>query len=234
MDDLLPPNSTALERRAAAASAALGDLPVPLRSLINPATCPAALLPWLAFSLSVDSWEIDWSDAQKRDTIKNSLAMHRAKGTIGAVKSSLAVLGYQAKVQEWFNQIPAGAPYTYKLLLDIDQIGIDKAAMATVINVIESAKNLRSHVDSINLNVKTAAVTSLAVVSSSGNEIDIKYGASNLDLLLEGAKNGMEITESRVDGLHQYLHVTMPYLGLTEVTADRLHYGIHVTMAINN
>lgn len=209
MDNLLSPNSTPLERRAATANAALGDLPVPLRELMNPDTCPAALLPWLAFSLSVDSWELDWSDAQKRETIKNSLPMHRSKGTIGAVKSALAALGYEAQVQEWFNQIPAGAPYTYKLLLKVDQVGIDQAALQVIQDVITKTKNLRSHSTEIATTITSSCVSSLLAVSGIGHEIEVGYAASNLDLLIEGAKNGMEITEAGVDLLHRQLHVTM-------------------------
>jgi len=45
MDNLLPPSATPLERYAAAALAALGQLRVPLRDLWNPMTCPIDLLP---------------------------------------------------------------------------------------------------------------------------------------------------------------------------------------------
>lgn len=209
MDNLLSPNSTPLERRAATANALLGDLAVPLRDLVNPDTCPAALLPWLAFSLSVDSWEMDWSDLQKRETIKNSLAMHRNKGTIGAVKSALAALGYEAQVQEWFNQIPTGAPYTYKLLLKVDQIGIDQSALQVIQNVIAKTKNLRSHLTEIATTITSNCVSSVLAVSGAGHEIEVRYRATNLDLLMEGAKNGMDITEAGVDLLHRQLHVTM-------------------------
>ncbi|WP_247319438.1 phage tail protein I, partial [Ralstonia pseudosolanacearum] len=40
---LLPPNATPLERRAAQAGGRIERVPVPLRDLWNPATCPAEL-----------------------------------------------------------------------------------------------------------------------------------------------------------------------------------------------
>ena len=48
---LLPPNASALERKLEQATLRLGTLPVPLRELWNPDTCPAHLLPWLAWTV---------------------------------------------------------------------------------------------------------------------------------------------------------------------------------------
>ena len=93
MDNLLPPNATATERNLAAVNARLGDIPVPLRDLIRPADCPSKFLPFLAQQLSVDSWEVDWDEEQKRDTIMESLGIHRVKGTIGAVRRALSAIG---------------------------------------------------------------------------------------------------------------------------------------------
>lgn len=51
---LLPRNASDLERQAAQALAQIQRVPIPLRQLWNPNTCPAELLPYLAWSLSVD------------------------------------------------------------------------------------------------------------------------------------------------------------------------------------
>ena len=53
MSDLLPPNRTKLEQALERATARLGAVPVPIKDLWNPWRCPVALLPWLAWSLSV-------------------------------------------------------------------------------------------------------------------------------------------------------------------------------------
>ncbi|MCD9124037.1 phage tail protein I, partial [Cupriavidus sp. UGS-1] len=51
MTSLLPPNATPLERNLATVGAeAIAGVPVPLRDLWNPATCPPALLPFLAWA----------------------------------------------------------------------------------------------------------------------------------------------------------------------------------------
>ena len=173
MLNLLPPNGTTLERNLAEVNARLGDLPTPLRDLMNADTCPAELLPWLAQAMSVDTWPVDWSDEQKRATVKTSLPVHRVKGTIGAVRKALAAIGIESQLQEWFNQIPAAAPYTFRLLITGDQVGFSQAAMQQVTHVLESTKNLRSHLTEIVPQIVSSAATTVAGVTGLGIEIDV-------------------------------------------------------------
>ncbi|EHS5692594.1 TPA: phage tail protein I, partial [Escherichia coli] len=51
---LLPTGSSPLEVAAAKACAEIEKTPVRIRELWNPDTCPANLLPWLAWAFSVD------------------------------------------------------------------------------------------------------------------------------------------------------------------------------------
>ncbi len=81
---LLPPNSTLQERSLEEVSARLDHLPLTIRDLWSADTCPDDLLPWLAKAVSVDVWSPAWTPDQKRGAIRNSLAVHRKKGTIGA------------------------------------------------------------------------------------------------------------------------------------------------------
>ena len=88
---LLPPNATPQERALDLAPAAhLGAIPRPISRLWNPQTCPAALLPWLAWALSVDEWDADWPEQIRRDVIAGSIGLHRVKGTLAALKRALA------------------------------------------------------------------------------------------------------------------------------------------------
>jgi phage tail P2-like protein len=188
MSDLLPNNATSLEIALAESIARISDVPVPARDVWNPDTCPANLLPWLAWAFSVDEWDADWTDAQKRAAIKAAVPVQRYKGTIGAVREALAALGFGAQVQEWFNQLPAGDPYTYRLLLTADQVGIDQTALKKILQVVDSAKNLRSHMDEIVPSVTTRATLYSAGASGIGSEITITYEQPhNVPLLLNGA-----------------------------------------------
>lgn len=90
----MPPNSTKLERALEQVAANALDLPVIIKQLHNPDTCPTVLLPWLAWSLSVDEWDKDWSEENQRQTIKDSRQIHRQKGTKASIRRILASIGF--------------------------------------------------------------------------------------------------------------------------------------------
>ena len=93
-DSLLPPNATAAEVAIEAAAARVGAVPVPIRDSWNPATCPAALLPWLGWAFSVDDWDPQWSEERQRAVVAAAVEVHRRKGTRGAVLAALAAAGW--------------------------------------------------------------------------------------------------------------------------------------------
>jgi len=91
---LLPPNNSgAAELAIEQATGGITLLPDAIRPLWTPDTCPASLLPWLAWTLSVDQWEPTWTEAQKREVIKASVEIHRRKGTVWAIRRALEAAG---------------------------------------------------------------------------------------------------------------------------------------------
>lgn len=91
---LLPPASTPFERAMEATPAArLAALPAVVSSLWKADTCPAPLLPYLAWAVSVDEWDERWSDDRKRAVIRESRLIHQQKGTPAAIRRALASLG---------------------------------------------------------------------------------------------------------------------------------------------
>lgn len=200
MSDLLPPNATPQERALSETTARIGDVPVPIRDLWDPETCPVELLPWLAWAFSVDDWDPLWTEVQQRQAVKASYQIHRHKGTISAVKDAMSALGYDAEVIEWFNQTPAGDPYTFDLKLGVDQNGIVLADVNRLLAVIESSKNLRSHLGTIDITVKSSAQVYTATVATVGSLIEFSAPAGALLLdgtwTLDGAEN--------LDGLKNY------------------------------
>lgn len=83
---LLPPNSTPLERALSGPTGRLTAIPVKIAEVFNWQTCPTEFLPWLAFEHGVDFWDNDWSEGRKREIIRDSVAMHRSKGTLRGAK----------------------------------------------------------------------------------------------------------------------------------------------------
>nr|WP_241087528.1 phage tail protein I [Candidatus Vondammii sp. HM_W22] len=103
MNSLLPPNASALERATEGAiNDSIESIPVPVRDLWNPERCPAALLSWLAWALSVDNWNTGWPEKIKRTVIAQSIEVHRRKGTIGALRRTGAWYPCQRVVSVWW------------------------------------------------------------------------------------------------------------------------------------
>ena len=100
---LLPSNSTAFERAVEAAGFRLDVMDIDFRQLWDPETCPLGLLPWLAWTLSVDEWDADWSEDQKRAVVAASVDVHWHKGTVWSIRRALIAAGYgDAEIIERF------------------------------------------------------------------------------------------------------------------------------------
>lgn len=93
MKELLPPNATPLERALADIGTAAA-VEAPIDRLWSADSCPVELLPWLAWSLSVEDWDEAWTEEQKRAVIRDSVDLHRIKGTPEAVRRALRSLGH--------------------------------------------------------------------------------------------------------------------------------------------
>jgi phage tail P2-like protein len=149
---LLPPNATALERGLEAAAARVSAVPVPLPALWNPWTCPPELLPWLAWGLSVDRWESDWSEAVKRQEVARSIELQRRKGTPATVKAVLDRFDELLELVEWFEAQPRLEPHTFRIRLPLGAGGGARSTAAFVERIVREVarvKPLRSHLQFI-------------------------------------------------------------------------------------
>lgn len=111
---ILPPQSTQTERVLETALARPAEVPVEIAQLWNPQTCPVAFLPWLAFALSVDEWDANWSETTKRAYIAVAISIHRKKGTAWSIKAALKAAGYgDAELFERSGGIPHNGSISY-------------------------------------------------------------------------------------------------------------------------
>ncbi len=62
-------------------------------TLWNPWNCPAEFLPFLAWSVSVDTWDSDWPERIKRARIASSFQIQRHKGTAKSIAELIASFG---------------------------------------------------------------------------------------------------------------------------------------------
>ncbi|WP_414451510.1 phage tail protein I [Burkholderia sp. 22PA0099] len=100
IERLLPTNQTSLEAALAQVLRPSID-PDVIRTLWDADRCPSAFLPWLAWSLAVDGWELAESEDARRALIKSSLAIHQRKGTPWAIREIVRRLGFgEIEIQE--------------------------------------------------------------------------------------------------------------------------------------
>ncbi|WP_408586581.1 phage tail protein I [Novosphingobium sp.] len=148
---ILPPNATPLELALEQlASLRLDAVDTDLRPLWSADLCPPALLPYLAWGLSVDQWDASWPLATRRARVRDAIAVQRGKGTIAAVRRVVASFGGQIALTEWWQQTPAGTPHTFSLTLSLPSNGgaaPSAAFVDAVIAEVTATKPLRSHFD---------------------------------------------------------------------------------------
>ncbi|WP_288739563.1 phage tail protein I [uncultured Rheinheimera sp.] len=139
---LLPPNSSELENLLSQVADRATDIPLAIRDILNPWKCPTSLLPWLAWSRSVDEWSDSWSEQKKRAVIAASFSVHKTKGTIGSVKRAIGALGYNTRVSEWFET--NGPAYTFDINVDISNEPLSENQYRQLIAIVNNTKNARS------------------------------------------------------------------------------------------
>ncbi|WP_440055476.1 phage tail protein I [Pseudoalteromonas sp. T1lg65] len=168
----------------------------------DPKTCPESLLPWLAWSLSVDEWDEAWPVATKRDFIANSVKVHKHKGTVGSVKRALASLGVNVEFFEWFEDIDdiALAPYqskqphtfmfiawAHEVPYTSSVITLDETIYRAIRRVTERTKPQRAHFEflvgaKLKLALKAASISSgLQVARTTIRTEPVKAGSSKVE-----------------------------------------------------
>lgn len=184
MKSLLPLNSTQLERAMEAAF--FEKTIVPLRDLYNPDTCPAHLLPHLAWAWSVDRWDYRWSEATKRAAIKASFYIHKHKGTIGAIRRVVEPLGYLIEIVEWFKTVPEGVPGTFALKIGVLDTGITEEMYQELERLIDDAKPVTRHMTGLAISLETQGNLNVGVTLYDGDELDI-YPPEMQDIEITGS-----------------------------------------------
>lgn len=170
---LLPGNSTSLERTAAQALAQIKRVPIPLRQLCNPDTCPVDLLPYLAWAFSVDRWDSKWTEAAKRTAIRSSHYIHSRKGTIGALRRVVEPLGYLIEVLEWWQTTPEGVPGTFALKVGVLETGITEEMYQELTWLIDDARPVTRHLTGLAISLETTGGINIFASTYDGDEIDV-------------------------------------------------------------
>lgn len=178
---LLPPASSALERRLAEACSGISGLNVPLRDLWNPATCPAWFLPYLAWSFSVDRWDEAWTETVKRRVVMDAFYIHQHKGTISAVRRVVEPFGFLIRVLEWWKT--GEAPGTFRLDIGVQDQGITEETYSELERLVSDAKPCSRHLLGMSINLQVTGETRIAAGSYDGDAMTVyPYTPENISV----------------------------------------------------
>lgn len=182
---LLPSTSTPLECQAAQALAQIQRVPIPLRTLYNPDLCPLSLLPYLAWTFSVDRWDSKWPEAAKRAAIRGAYYIHSRKGTIGSLRRVVEPLGYRIEIIEWWQTVPVGPRATFRLNVGVLDTGITEQMFQELTWLIDDAKPLTRHLAGLAINLETTGLVHIGACITEGDEMDI-YPPTQRDIEVTG------------------------------------------------
>ena len=174
VDSLLPPNASPLERAIESVIASrLAAVPVPVSDMASAHRIVPAALPFLAWGLSVDDWSPAWPLSLQRDATAASLATHRLKGTVGAVRRALTALAVDVEIVEWWQRVPRGRAHTFSVIGWVsDALAADGPVhagqlWASLRGVLENTKPARSFFD-LTVGLSSKAIAGIASAHVSG------------------------------------------------------------------
>lgn len=151
---LLPPNHTQFENNLENVSSRISDVPVNIRDVWNPDTCPLELLPWLAWALSIDSWKDYWSESVKRARLRDAVAISREKGTAKSLHDVVNSFGVVMELDEVSADL---APFQFNIKIDVNNVGAQNSEFTRdVIEEISRTKRSSSYFE-LQQQVKIAA-----------------------------------------------------------------------------
>jgi phage tail P2-like protein len=140
---LLPPNASGFERAVAQVIVDMLTIPTPIATLCNPDTIPAEKLPWLAWSLSVDSWKPYWPEQVKRNRTRRAIDIARHRGTAKSVYDVVEAFGGHVTIREWWQTAPKGEPRTFELMLTLFEGAVQEATAQYVDDVIGEVRRTK-------------------------------------------------------------------------------------------
>lgn len=168
---ILPSSSSELEILASQALNKVERVSIPISQLYNADTCPADLLPYLAWAWSVDRWDPLWSTQTKRNVIKASYSVHKKKGTIASLRRVVEPLGYLITVTEWWKY--NGTPGTFKLDIGVLDTGITDEMYQELERLISDAKPVSRHLTGLSIKAEVQGVLYMGAALMSGSETTV-------------------------------------------------------------
>ncbi|MCF6221635.1 MAG: phage tail protein I [Robiginitomaculum sp.] len=192
---ILPSTSSDLEKALDINSAARFDHDLPIDKLWSAETCPVQLLPFLAWALSVDTWNSDWPEHIKRKVIATSAYVHRYKGTAAGIRAALDALELGVEISEWFEH--GGDPYTFTADVMVSTRGLTASEIEDIKSTIAYTKNARSHLERLRIYLAAYAKKYIGVAMKVGRVITLYPYVAELPALTAQTFAGGSMTITR-------------------------------------
>ena len=125
----------------------------------------------LAYDLHVDWYDHSYPIEVKRQTIKDSVKIHRRLGTKYAVETALGAVFPGTRVEEWFEY--DGDPYTFRVIINATENGVTEAQQAAVLERVIFYKNLRSHLEAVRFKVEKKTAVNVVGYHSVGTRLEV-------------------------------------------------------------
>jgi phage tail P2-like protein len=184
--DLLPGNSVALERAVVESSGIRTLDPDIIRLLWDADKCPPQYLPYLAWALAVDFWELAKTDQQRRNLIKGAIQWHRKRGTPWAVKEALAAFEFGGFVFDWDLKNKGGHWAEFDVEFNVTDQSVTEETYAQVLRLIDAFKAGRSHLRNLRTVLTTQAAVFVACATYGGDTVTV-YPLSPKDISAQPA-----------------------------------------------
>lgn len=126
-------------------------------------------------------WEshITWNEGlglattreQKINLIKNSIELHRLKGTPAALEMVFRLINIDCRMQEWFQY--GGTPYHFKLKLRVTDKGLNEDTLKLLEMLVMEYKNVRSWLETLSIYYTSNCTMYIASVALSSEKITV-------------------------------------------------------------
>lgn len=116
-----------------------------------------------------EGWLNCTTTQEKRELLKNSLKLHRYRGTKFALTRVLEILGLEGHLEEWFEY--GGSPYYFKIYIDLEKKSFASQSEKLLLDLIMSNKNVRSKLENLIMNIINSANSLYASYCISSEEI---------------------------------------------------------------
>lgn len=152
----------------------------------------------LAYDLHVDWYDYSYPVEVKRQTIKDSVKVHRKLGTKYAVETALGAVFPGAKVEEWFEY--GGKPYFFRIAADVPEAGVSAEQQRRILEKVHFYKNLRSHLDSIEFQTESTGFVRVGAFVTAGEILEIwPELTTKVEVSGRAAAGGMASTRQAIE-----------------------------------